>query len=128
MFILHKGFKGQLSFSCVCVSGQTGTYSRVVEWLNKVWQTQGRQQGPAQPEAGVRVRPWGHRHRSGLTARKAREMVRLVCSGKHTRPGSEPNTFQAIISAELNDKIYTNLFVFPSESFVSSQSYILLAK
>lgn len=56
-------------------------------------------------------------------------MVRLVHSGKHILPRSETNGFQVIISAELNNKIYTNkLTSFPSESILRFQSYILLAK
>lgn len=116
----------------VGVSGQRGTYSCVLEWLNKVSETQGRQEGPAvaaspQPEAGARrcaTLPvsLGHWHRSpaGSTGGKPRYIVRLVCSGKHTLPRSEPNSSQAIISAELNDKIYMDKFTsFPSESIFS---------
>lgn len=56
-------------------------------------------------------------------------MVRLVCSGKHILPRSETNGFQVIISAELNDKIYTDkLSSFPSEGILSFLSYIFLAK
>lgn len=62
----------------MCVSGQTGAYSRALEWLNKVSETQGRQEGPAQAEAGARSValpvPLGHWHRSpaALTAGKTR--------------------------------------------------------
>lgn len=56
-------------------------------------------------------------------------MVSLVRSGKHTLPRSETNSFQAIISAELNNKVYTDkLTSFPPEGILHFPSYILLAK
>lgn len=56
-------------------------------------------------------------------------MVKMVPSGKHTLPRSETNSFQAIISAELKDKIYRDKWIsFPSEGILSFQSYMLLAK